>query len=87
MSNNTTEKNNLVPDFVTLEYVTVKEVYTYLNEYLAYLIDLHKHYVVCFSKKENYDKNVLEEKIAKLTERVAKLSLQLNKYNSNESVS
>lgn len=84
MSENTTEKNNLIPDFVTLEYVAVKKVHTYLNEYLAYLIDLHKHYVVCFNKKEHYDKTVLEQKIAKLTERVAKLSLQLNKYNDGE---
>ena len=85
MSENTPEKKILVPDFVTLEYVTVKEVHSYLNDYLTYLIDLHKHYVVCFNKKEHYDKAVLDTKIIALTKRVNKLKRQLDKYTKDES--
>lgn len=78
------ENKEFATQFMIMSYVETKDIYTYLNDYLTYLIDLHKHYIVCFNKKENYDKDVLEAKITKLTERVYKLKLQLDKYTTNE---
>ena len=74
------ETNEFATQYMTITYVQVKDIYTYLNDYLIYLIDLHKHYVVCFNKKDHFDKDVLEAKITKLTERVTKLKQQLDKY-------
>ena len=82
-TNNITENTTSGIDFISLPVVTAKEIYTFLSDHLTYLIDLHKHYVVCFSKKESADKLVLEEKIAKLTDRVAKLKRQIDKVDSN----
>jgi hypothetical protein len=79
-----TENTEFATQFMTMNYVEVKDIYTYLDEYLTYLINLYKTYVICFNKKDDYDKLVLEAKITKLTERVNRLKLQLDKYPKDE---
>lgn len=64
---------------VELPIVSTQEIYVYLSEYLNYLTELHKRYAVCVNKKEEIDKEILEIKIAKLTDRVYALKSILDK--------
>lgn len=81
---NNPENTTVGIDLISLPVVTVREIYTFLNEHLTYLIDLHKKYIVCYTKKEKIDKEVLESKITALTNRVVKLKAQLDKHSKDE---
>lgn len=69
---------------ITLPIVEAKSYLQIIKDHLDYLIDLHKRYKVCFTKKEQADKLILEEKIKQVTVRYHKLKSHIYKDITNE---
>lgn len=69
---------------ITLPIVEAKLYLQIIKDHLDYLIDLHKKYKVCFTKKEQADKLVLEEKIKQVTSRYDRLKDRIYKDTTNE---
>lgn len=74
MGNKTHKQDNM-----ELPVLLVQDVFVALNNHLEYLKLERSRIAICMNKKEEYDKAVLDAKIALLKDRVERIRKQLAK--------